>query len=221
MSVCVGASVGGMSRVPNPGGGGSNPNRLPSITRLMTAIAANGLPPERVGSGRIAVSWWKLAVMLCVVGGNGADTLELGTGVVESAASDASDTGGGAGVEAAATAVGWVTPANSGNCAGVPVLCAHGKLRLVGGVGACCACCCGRCLPCIDSHPCMSVFTAVVDACAVPVVPNKVITDVDGGGGEDTTAGIGEDAGAVAGVPAAGWVTPASSGGCAGVVIGV
>ena len=55
---------------------------------------------------------------------------------VDSAASDASETGGGlcgAGDGGVGT-VDWGTPANSGNCAGVPGFWIHGKLEVEIGV---------------------------------------------------------------------------------------
>ena len=62
------------------------------MTRLMTVIAASELLLGRVGPERIDVSWWKLAVMLWCCEGGGAVELD---DAVDSAASDASETGGG------------------------------------------------------------------------------------------------------------------------------
>ena len=157
-------------------------------------------------------------MMLCVIGDGGAGMVELVGGAVDSAASEASDTGGGARCVGAAATAGWVTPASSGNCAEVPVFCAHGKLKVLveGGARVGCGSRLDPGLPCNANHPCMSV-SIVVDACAATDdVPKILNIDVDGGVGTTVVAGV------VAGVSAAGWVTPASSDGCAGgVVIGV
>ena len=103
------------------------------MTRLTTVNAASELLLGRVGPERIDVSWWKLAVMLWCCEGGGAVELD---DAVDSAASDASETGGGlcgAGDGGVGT-VDWGTPANSGNCAGAPEFWIHGKLEVEIGV---------------------------------------------------------------------------------------